>query len=61
MPQVANLVKNEVRSDNNIFTSIQSTSDPVTQKPTNNNFSFRPVSLNNVGIQKNTIAILSGD
>ena len=61
MPQVANLVKNEVRSDNNIFTSVQSTSDPVTQKPTNNNFSFRPVSLNNVGIQKNTIAILSGD
>ena len=60
MPQVADLIPNEIQPDNNIFTSTQQIINPVVQKQTNNSFgAFETVSLNNVSLQDNTIAILS--
>ena len=59
MPQVANLIPNDVVAKNNIFTTNQTISNPVTQKQTYNSFSIPTLSLNNVSLQNNTIAILS--
>ena len=48
MPQVANLIPNEVKADNNIFTQTEQITNEVTQKVTNNTFNIPPLSLNNV-------------
>ncbi|MBO6041916.1 hypothetical protein J6P52_01905 [bacterium] len=57
MPQVANLIPNEVKADNNIFTQTEQITNPVTQKATNNTFNIPPLSLNNVSLQDNVIGI----
>ena len=60
MPQVADLVPNEIQADNDIFTTTAQITNPVVQKQTNNAFgAFPTLSLNNASLQDNAIAILS--